>query len=221
MQIEVGAAVVCCRRAQFPAGAQLRLRFASVVLDDTDLAAPSILAGVPPYAGLDEEQFARAWQRLRWPVHLFEGRPSLLSVRRADLAGLTVSNIDLRACRFNGAHNLDKLRIEAEDTFGFPPASWRWTKRQVIAEEHHWRATHGERGWYRPPHRPPTWLEVERLEPAQIASIYRALRKGREDTKDEPGAADLLRRDGDAPTCQALGRSTGMARPPARQVGHP
>jgi hypothetical protein len=120
-----------------------------------------------------------------------EGEARLLSVRRADLAGLTVSNIDLRACRFSGAHNLDKLRIEAEDTFGFPPASWRWTKRQVIAEEHHWRASHGERGWYRPPHRPPAWLEVERLEPAQIAGVYRALRKGREDNKDEPGAADL------------------------------
>ena len=191
VDIDAATATLCARRTRFPAGVQLRLRWAQVVLDDADLAAPSILAGVPPFAELNEERFARAWRRLRWPVHIFEGRPRLLSVRRADLAGLTVSNIDMRACRFSGAHNLDKLRIEAEDTFGFPPASWRWTKRQVIAEEHHWRASHGERGWYRPPHRPPAWLEVERLEPAQIAGVYRALRKGREDNKDEPGAADL------------------------------
>jgi len=48
VQIEAGAAAVCCRRTQFPAGVDLRLRFASVVLDDADLAGPSILAGVPP-----------------------------------------------------------------------------------------------------------------------------------------------------------------------------
>jgi uncharacterized protein YjbI with pentapeptide repeats len=189
--VEVAAAVLCCEQARFPAGVQLRVRWAQVVLDDADLAAPSILSGVPPFADLDEDRFARAWRRLRWPVHVWRGRPSLLSVRRADLAGLTVSNIDLRACRFGGAHNLDKMRIEAEDAFGFPPPSWRWTKRQVIAEEHHWRSDNGERGWYRPPHRPPAWLEVERLGPAQVASLYRALRKGREDNKDEPGAADL------------------------------
>jgi hypothetical protein len=29
------------------------------------------------------------------------------------------------------------------------------------------------------------------LDPGQIAGLYRALRKGREDLKDEPGAADF------------------------------
>ena len=29
------------------------------------------------------------------------------------------------------------------------------------------------------------------LEPGQIAGLYRALRKGHEDAKDEPGAADF------------------------------
>ena len=40
----------------------------------------------------------------------------------------------------------------------------------------------------------PRWLEdppPEPLEPGQIAGLYRALRKGREDSKDEPGAADF------------------------------
>jgi hypothetical protein len=40
----------------------------------------------------------------------------------------------------------------------------------------------------------PDWLNDETpdvLEPGQIAGLYRALRKGREDVKDEPGAADF------------------------------
>jgi hypothetical protein len=42
-QIEVAAAAVCCQRTRFLAGVQLRVRWAQVVLDDADLAAPSIL----------------------------------------------------------------------------------------------------------------------------------------------------------------------------------
>jgi Pentapeptide repeats (9 copies) len=50
VQIEASSTGVCCRRAQFRGGVQFRLRWARVVLDDTDLAAPSILAGVPRLA---------------------------------------------------------------------------------------------------------------------------------------------------------------------------
>jgi hypothetical protein len=46
-------------------------------------------------------------------------------------------------------------------------------------------------GWYRPDLQPPPWLEVELPSAAQVAALYRALRKGREDNKDEPGAADF------------------------------
>ena len=41
----------------------------------------------------------------------------------------------------------------------------------------------------------PRWLDGDEkpgvLEPGQIAGVYRELRKGREDAKDEPGAADF------------------------------
>ena len=47
VQIEVSSTGTCCRRARFPGGVQFRLRRALVVLDDTDLAAPSILASTP------------------------------------------------------------------------------------------------------------------------------------------------------------------------------
>ena len=207
-QIEVAAAAVCCQWAKFPTGVQLRLRWAQIVLDDADLAAPSILAGVPAFPDLGEGRWARAMARLQ-VTGARAGQARLLSVRRADVAGLTVADVDLRACRFAGAHHLDQLRLE-ECHFPTTPKDWRWTTRQTIAEEHHWRgtrlhpkgpdtttaavgpdATGRGAGWYQPAERPPVCLEVEPATPAQIAALYRALRKGREDNKDEPGAADF------------------------------
>jgi uncharacterized protein YjbI with pentapeptide repeats len=194
-QVEVAAAALCCQQARFPAGVQLRVRWAQVVLDDADLAAPSVLTGVPRFTDLDEDRFASVWRRLR-PPKARDDRPRVLSLRRADVAGLTVSDVDLRACRFLGAHNLDKLRIDGGVTFGSTRDVWL-ARRLTIAEEHQWRALRAVmtraswRGWYRPQDRPPAWLKPEAVSPAQVAVLYRALRKGREDSKDEPGAADF------------------------------
>jgi uncharacterized protein YjbI with pentapeptide repeats len=207
-QIEVAAAAVCCQQARFPAGVQLRVRWAQIVLDDADLAAPSILTGTPAFQEVEEGRWARALARLE-PAGIRASRPRLLSVRRGDVAGLTVAGVDLRACRFAGAHRLDQLRIE-ESIFASTPKGWRWTTRQTIAEEHHWRAasSHPDEhdrvpgtaslgmvargaGWYHSAQWPPAWLDVQAPTPAQTAALYRALRKGREDSKDEPGAADF------------------------------
>src|SRR5512132_3183312 len=125
--------------------------------------------------------------------------PSLRSLRRADVAGLTVAHVDMRACQLAGAHRLDQLRIEG-GPFAKPLGGVGYTDRETIAEEHHWRRTRWRpwrrRGfsgkyWYHPETRPPAWLEAEPLRADQIAGLYRALRKGREDNKDEPGAADF------------------------------
>jgi hypothetical protein len=164
-----------------------------VVLDDADLAAPSILAGVPPFADLDEARFVRAWTRLS-PPRDQRDRPRLLSVCRADIAGLTVSNIDLSACRFLGVQNLDKLRIEGQAVLA--RARGRRSGRQTIAEEQHWRQhiPRHRRGWYPPACQPPAWAEPSASawpNRAQLIGLYRELRKGREDRKDEPGAADF------------------------------
>lgn len=213
VQIEASAAMVCCRGARFQVGVQLRLRWAQVVLDDADLAAPSILTVGQPGENQvwapKEERWARLLTVLSPPR---SPRPRLLSVHRALVAGLTVSNVDLRACRFLAAYNLDKLRLEGEQLFAGPPSYWYLTRRQILAEEHHWR--HGRKGthegnvgpapaeqdrrdrqptarWYAAECQPPAWLEVEPPQPGQVAELYRALRKGREDSKDEPGAADF------------------------------
>jgi hypothetical protein len=197
VQIEVSSTGVCCRRARFSGGVQFQLRWARVVLDDTDLAAPSILAGSPRLSSDElarrEEQIARAWQRLL--AGEISERPQLVSLRRANVAGLGLSNVTADDCRFAGAHNLDKLRLESDVTFAAAPApvglaGRRWGGREVIAEERAWRADRSRRwaapGW-------PGWVDGQPyvLDPGQIAGLYRALRKGREDSKDEPGAADF------------------------------
>jgi uncharacterized protein YjbI with pentapeptide repeats len=197
VQINVAAASLCAWAAQFPAGVHLRLRWASVVLDDANLAAPAILAGVPPFDGLDEEDAARRWRRLPPGPRTQRWRPRLLSLCRADVAGLRLANVDLRACRFAGAHNLDKLRIEGEPLFARTNGWWR-ARRKTLAEEQQWRGSRLGRwrpdGWYHRACQPPASPAVDVpgvLAPVQLAALYRELRKGREDAKDEPGAADF------------------------------
>jgi hypothetical protein len=205
VQIEASSAWVCCRRARFPGGVQFRLRRACVVLDDTDLAAPSILAGIP---ALSSDELARREKQIprdrqRGLADEIPGRPQLVSLRRANVAGLTLSNIFAADCRFAGAHNLDKLRLESDVSFGTAPLPLgldgrRWGGREVIAEERAWRADpnrprRSRRRWAAP-WWPVAWLNEQEpgvLDPGQIAGLYRALRKGREDIKDEPGAADF------------------------------
>ena len=107
------------------------------------------------------------------------------------MAGLALGNVSLADCRFAGAHNLDKLRLEAGRSLrpltrrgglGAPPDHRRGS---CVA---------GGQG--------PAWplegpavarprRQPKPLSPGAIAGLYRALRKSREDAKDEPGAADF------------------------------
>lgn len=218
VQLEIAAASLHMGRTQFIGGTQMRVRWASVVLDDASLALPSVISGVPAFEDLNEAAFAPEWNhRTTNPVDE-PSRPRLLSLVRSDVAGLRIANVDLQACRFVGAHNLDKLRIEGGPLFALPPAGWswrrlggegsviwRWTPRLTLAEEQQWRRCrkdlrntpagrpHPQRsGWY--PSQTQTGRkpsEEPMRTPMQIAALYRELRKGREDSKDEPGAADF------------------------------
>ena len=132
---------------------QFGLRWARVVLDDTDLAAPSILAGIPRLSSAlaqREWQIARAWRRLL--AGEISERPQLVSLRRANVAGLGLSNVTAAGCRFAGAHNLDKLRLESDVSFASAPPTASlggrsWGGREVIAEERAWRAGRARRRW--------------------------------------------------------------------------
>ena len=226
--IEVASPMLFCLGTRFAEAATLRLRHTSVVLDGAVFAKPSTIAFAPDafkrlnvFTDEDEEPFdespaARA-------ISGRSARPSLLSLRGVDLATLTLSELDLSACLFQGAHHLDQLRIEGARPFADTPTGWRfgrvggqgmpvwhWTRRQTLAEEHHWRANrqlpaapsgrpHPQRvGWYSPDENLiPRWVvlrtrqDVERLTPDRLAALYRALRNAQEDSKNEPGAADF------------------------------
>jgi uncharacterized protein YjbI with pentapeptide repeats len=199
--LETEAQLLSCSQAEFAGGVLLQISGSDISLDNADLKAPSILVGTTQLKGGRTE-----------PTDPKTRMPRLISLRGADVGGLTISNVDLGPCRFAGAHNLDKLRIE-QCSFPLAPHGWRWTSRQTLAEEHHWRElqyvtspnaewfvrlgdhSHGpptEHGWYPSTCRDSSlpWCE-EVTQPAQIAGIYRSLRKGREDNRDEPGAADF------------------------------
>jgi hypothetical protein len=197
---------VSARATTFAAGALLRVRWAEIALDDADFARPSTLSeattwrgdsDLPPVCVLDDRRIE------------LEPRPRLITLRGAHIAGLALANVDLRACRFFGAHGLQSLSIEASCLWAPTPVHWRTRARETIAEEHHWRASARDMfatvlsrlkpsaspGWRDPYTRPPAWLEqrdgADVLEPRQIAALYRSLRKAREDNKDEAGAGDL------------------------------
>jgi len=79
-----------------------------------------------------------------------------------------VADVDLSECRFAGAHNLDKLRIEGEGAFAVR-RGWPRTARQILTEE----------------------TGAGRLSATEVSALYRALRKGREDNRDGAGSGDF------------------------------
>ena len=219
VRIAAAASRLSCRRARFLGGARFDVRRAHILLDDADLSVPSLLTGSPPPVPPPPDD--------GHPLPPDDGQPpKLVSLQRANVAGLGLANVDLTNCRFAGAHNLDKLRLE-NVVFGFSPARAGWERRRVIAEESAWRyeeahdnsAGNGTAPLHRvlragslPPRRAmralagrwtePAWGGWDEndgarnpkpgaLKPGAIAGLYRALRKGREDLKDEPGAADF------------------------------
>jgi uncharacterized protein YjbI with pentapeptide repeats len=188
---------IVCNGSKFPSGGYIRVAQAALTLEGAQFP-------VPCFVGDDSETFP--WDRFlpeeedkpeKVPVPQVQ-RPAVLSMERADLAGLVLTGVSLRSCRFTGAHNLDKLRLEGGVEFAGVPSNWHWMRRQTLAEEHAWRAAHekGTRrlGWSAHERwSTDQWaISSDRMPDAgEIANLYRSLRKGREDNKDEPGAADF------------------------------
>jgi len=174
VRIEAVAPAASCVDTLFRGGVDLLTGAANLIAAGADFGGPSLIAP------------------LRSSVLAARGRPRLLSLRSAKVAQLTASGVDLRVCRFANAHGLDRMVLERAQ-LSQPPPGLRWTRRHTIAEEHHWRHAHGARGWYGEDVRGDDGMDdlADPLDAAQVARIYRALRKGREDGRDEPGAADF------------------------------
>ena len=103
--------------------------------------------------------------------------PRLTSARGTDLSGTTIAGFDLSDTRFAGAHGLDGLRIEDRLILNRARGGFR-TRRLVIADEED-----AER----------KVRSARAVGPSreEVAGLYRDLRSGREERKDEPGAADF------------------------------
>ena len=197
VQIEVAASEVSVRQVSFAANATLRLRYATVVLDGVVSSGPMTVVGATePFTlpqspdepkRVDESLLAQAGRDVT---------PSLLSLRGVDASRLVLVNLNLSDCQFTEAHHLDQLRIEGRCRFTDTPGwarlgrtpVWRYTRRQVLAEERTWRTTHHRMPWT---HLRPGLTGQPPLEAERLVVLYRQLRKAQEDAKNEPGAADF------------------------------
>lgn len=150
---------------------------ADLLMEGTDFGRAATISSLPAEAA-DEERV----------------KPKLLTLRGAQVASLTISGVNVEACRFFGAHGLESLLLEPSCLWRRTPKSWRFVDRQILFEERIWRALEEQdrvpwRRYWDPAESQSRKGEL--LQPRQLAGLYRALRKAGEDNKDQPGTADL------------------------------
>jgi Pentapeptide repeats (9 copies) len=109
VQLEIAAVELSCQRMRFRAGGHLRLVGAALNLEEAEIPAPLIVSAHQ----LDPDCEVR-WREVAPEA---TSPPRLVSVQRADVAGLAVTDLDLSVCHFAGAHHLDQLKITGSDTF--------------------------------------------------------------------------------------------------------
>lgn len=221
VEIAVAAPVVDANGLQLKKGGTLRVRWAAVDIANASFAEPTLLTGAEalPHArwrgGLLEEGELRARMDIDQST---DGRPRLVSLRHANTINLVLGAVDIRRSTFADARNLDQIRMLPAARLAVTPGwrgrwgerrrpAWMLTRRQLIADEYLWRLRGARQECQEQcveilagsaPERPPTrysGLEAKRherrAEAAEIAGLYRQLRKSREDSKDEPGAGDF------------------------------
>jgi uncharacterized protein YjbI with pentapeptide repeats len=115
------------------------------------------------------------------------GTATLVELNRTNVEQMVLSGLDLRYAVFRDVSNLDKLRVQGAPWFHRAPRRFG-TGRQVLQDEVILRDAAGEKRW-RPLLRP--GADVAGSTAADVAAVYRSLRKSREDAKDEPGGADF------------------------------
>lgn len=190
--VEIAARQVSCARTRWASTATLHLRYAELNLRDAVFEYPVVVAARP-------DPFLRVGTGDPLPETQLSGQEPgvrLAVVAGVDAAHLALQDIDLSICRFAGAVHLDQLKVDGWCTFAAAPTGWggrfplRWSRRNTLTEEHHWRARTARdltraRGWTAPPE------GALKLRPAAVAALYRQLRKSLEDGKNEPDAADF------------------------------
>ncbi|MGW1489809.1 pentapeptide repeat-containing protein [Streptomyces sp. NPDC002402] len=180
-----------CRRTRWSSTAELRLRYATVDFAHAVFEYPLTIAAEADAFVLADGRPVEE-QALASAPH---ATVRLASLRGVDAAHLVLADVDLSGCLFTGTVHLDELRLEGTCSFSEVPSRTHqvryrpvlFTQRRTLAEEHHWRARQptAVRGWNL------AVLGAGHIGPAQLAPVYRALRKAFEDGKNEPGAADF------------------------------
>jgi hypothetical protein len=179
-RLEIDAAAVILSRATFSNTLDLRVLRARVDASETTFAARATIVGL---------------DRARRPIRQEEGETrvdstgtvlaqaepadaSVWSLRRTDVAPLTIAGIRVDEARFAGAQSLEKLRLVGT---GFERRNGRQRVREEMLLD--------------PQSSEPSVDEQRMGHPTvtadQVAGIYRSLRKSREDGGDAPGGNDL------------------------------
>ncbi|MGY5015077.1 pentapeptide repeat-containing protein [Streptomyces sp. 900105755] len=189
--LSFAASHVECRRTRWSSTAEIRVRYATVDLAHAIFEYPlTIAAEQEPFVLADGQVIGEA-SLARLP----DAAVRIMSLRGVDAAHLVLADVDLSSCLLTGTVHLDQIRLEGACSFDTAPSGthrrgWRpvrFTRRRALAEEHHWRARQPAAvpGWK------PAMPDIGHAGPAQLAPVYRALRKAFEDGKNEPGAADF------------------------------
>jgi hypothetical protein len=116
------------------------------------------------------------------------GRPTIVSLAGVDASQLVLEDVDLRECRFRGAHQLDGITIGTSARFAMQKASKRLgLSKQILIEDPLFRGS-----------APDADSPVARSGPqdaAWVAEIYRQLRRAREASHDYSRASDFYYRE--------------------------
>lgn len=203
LQLEAVADYINASELRATSQVSMRLRGARVDLSDAVFTASVAIHGFPDLMSDVADS---------GPT----GPVSLTSLRGTDADRLVLTDVDLSRCLFSGMQNLDRLHLDGRCVFASDPRG----TRQVLAEEHHWRARQSSRkaaAWRaQPPSRPikrrrrrtmELPYENDPIPPARIEVLYRQLRKALEDAKNEPGAADFYYGEMEMRRSSAHGRS--------------
>lgn len=178
---EVRAESLSCNRFELPEGGELEIKSARVDLRQASFGGRTVIS--PPEGRSDA------------PIRP-EDRPVITSLRGVDVSQLVLTDVNVEECLFDGAHNLDRLRLEGNTNFRLGKRG----QRQILAEEAHlweWEEK-GEPN-----------VDMPRPDWGEVAALYRSLRKAREDAKDDPGANHLYWREMEMRR-RALRRSPGQ-----------
>lgn len=211
LDMRVSTCLLSCRGTRFHGPAHLKVRWAEIQLEECVFDRTSTLAFLASWDGEDEatlaccEELEREAARPRGGTTRMRSpeMPRLTSLTRADVGDLTLADIDLSLCDFESTLRLDEMRLATLCPFDEAPSGrvfkgvsfpllWVWTKRITIHEERSWRlSTPKGKDWLDESVKHCVMRTRLPSEAERLAKVYRALRKGREDEGNAPGAGDF------------------------------